>query len=256
VLVTGVGVTRPGGVLRVEALAMDFVWIPPGTFWMGAQRQADANRDPEARDNEAPVHQVTLTSGGWLGRVPVTVQQYRRFVEGAGVSEPRCFRRPDTAQPEMPVTTLSWEDARVFCAWASRTIGRRVRLPTEAEWEYACRAGTTTPYACPSAQLDSFAWTLRNSGSRMRVTGALRPNPWGLHDMHGNAYEWCADWHAPYNSEAVSNPAGPKSGDARVVRGGTFRLGREWARSPSRAAAAPDLRGEVVGFRVFLPDRP
>ena len=244
---------QAGDRLSVSALGMECVWIPPGTFWMGASAHGERNPDPQAEKCEASVHEVTLTRGFWLGRLPITIEQYGRCVDAGAAPAPRSFRRPGRDAPGMPVTEVSWQDALAYCTWASGAAEREVRLPTEAEWEYACRAGTTTPYACAEAELDAHAWTSRNAGGRLHVAGELRPNAWGLHDMHGNVWEWCADGYGPYSAGSVSDPAGAPSAAGRVVRGGSWGGGPAGARSAYRYWIHPGNRDVYLGFRVLLP---
>jgi formylglycine-generating enzyme required for sulfatase activity len=152
-----------------------------------------------------------------------------------------------------PVVCISWNDARAFCDWAAKKTGRGVRLPTEAEWEYACRAGTRTKFASgddESAMLE-WAWTATNSGEQTRPVGQRKPNAWGLFDMHGNAWEWCQDWAAPYTGDAV-DPAGPPGGDRHLLRGGGCSNPAIDCRSSYRLRFYPVDRSAHFGFRVAV----
>ena len=149
---------------------------------------------------------------------------------------------------------VSWIDATAFCDWLGARHRREARLPSEAEWEYACRAGTLTPWA--SGELDSslgeYAWTILNASARTQPVGRKKPNAWGFHDMHGNVWEWCLDWSAPYAKDVV-DPRGPPTGHRRSMRGGAWYLAPVLCRSSTRAHFGPSNRYTSVGFRVALP---
>jgi formylglycine-generating enzyme required for sulfatase activity len=156
--------------------------------------------------------------------------------------------------PNCPVENISWLDAVEFCKKLSdlpeeRVAGRVYRLPTEAEWEYSCRAGSTTAFFCDSFDLEDYAWF--SSSSTHPVVGK-KPNPWGLYDMHGNVWEWCSDWYGDYPTSSVIDPVGPASGSLRSVRGGSWRNRPETCRSAYRYRLAPETRNRDLGFRVAL----
>ena len=205
--------------------------IPEGRFWMGSQ-------DGVGQPAEWPRHPVQLRTFA-LGRTPVTVAAWRVF-------------DPSYAGDDAhPVNEVDWLSARLFCAWAGG------RLPTEAEWEYACRAGTETAWSFgeDEAELDRHAWFSGSSGFGVRPVGQKAPNPWGLHDMHGNVWEWCEDRFGPYAPDATVEPAGPPSGDGRVLRGGGCWYGADLCRSAFRVALHPGVRLGYVGFRVCFAPR-
>jgi formylglycine-generating enzyme required for sulfatase activity len=143
---------------------------------------------------------------------------------------------------------VSWEDAQRFCRWAG------CRLPTEAEWEYACRAGSQKKYCFGDdvSRLEEFAWFNKNSGGKLHPVGEKKPNAWGLFDLHGNVWEWCQDWWKDdyYKHSPKTDPAGPERGSARVLRGGSFRNDPDSLRCSSRSNYDPDIRGHYIGFRV------
>ena len=210
------------------------VEIPAGSFWMGS---------PEGvgHDHERPRHRVTLSQGYGLGRTTVTVAAWRAF-------------DPDHRCPggdEHPVTNVDWFAARLFCAWAGGS------LPTEAEWEHACRAGTDTAWSCgdDEAALTAHAWFGEGPKGSAHPVGEKAPNPWGLQDMHGNVWEWCLDRLGAYESATAVDPAGPPSGDRRVLRGGSYWAGADRCRSAFRSAARPGLRNDGRGFRVCFAPR-
>jgi formylglycine-generating enzyme required for sulfatase activity len=159
---------------------------------------------------------------------------------------------------------VSWDDAVAYCKKVSERTGRAVRLPTEAEWEYACRAGSTTAYAFgdDAAQLEKYAWAMKhawftkNSGSTTHDVGGKQPNAWRLYDMHGNVWEWCSDWYKEYYpSTKQSDPTGPSSGKHRVLRGGSFNLFADFCRSAIRNGGTPGVRNNWVGFRVCVDSK-
>jgi formylglycine-generating enzyme required for sulfatase activity len=158
-----------------------------------------------------------------------------------------------------PVEQVSWEDAVAFCTKLSampdeRAVGREYRLPTEAEWEYACRAGSTTTYSFGDDEslLGDFAWFSSNSNAQTHPVGGKRPNAWGLHGMHGNVFEWCSDWSGDYPSGAATDPRGPSEGSIRVFRGGSWRHSAGGCRSADRFRGDPSGRSSLLGFRLAL----
>jgi formylglycine-generating enzyme required for sulfatase activity len=207
----------------VEDEGMVFVRICPGTFRMGSSEQ-----DRQAYDDEKPAHEVTLTSEYWIGQYEVTEEQYRK-----------------TAGSKRPVTNVTWSDAQKFCK------ERGWRLPTEAEWEYAARAGTTTTWSFGDDEKDlgDYAWFQENSGLAPHPVGTKKANRWGLYDMHGNVWEWVADWYAPYPPDPQTDPQGPEVSDSRVLRGGAFVGSPRVLRSALRFRIEPELRINNVGFR-------
>jgi len=195
-------------------------------------------------------HQVTLTQPFFIGVYEVTNTQWQQ-VMGSVPSEWKDGGRP--------VETVSWEDAVDFCQKlsklpAEKSAGRMYRLPTEAEWEYACRAGTTTAYSFGDNEslLGGFAWFARNSGKQTHPVGQKKPNAWGLYDMHGNVEEWCSDWWGDYPGGEVTNPQGPSSGSTRVLRGGSWNFSARFCRSALRPRVALSGRDGSLGFRLAL----
>jgi len=214
---------------------MEWVAIPAGTFMMGSP-SSEAGREID----EGPQHQVTL-SGFKMSKYEVTFAQYDAFCEATGRSKP--FDN-GWGRANRPVINVSWHDATAFAQWMG------CRLPTEAEWEYACRAGTTTAYHTESTLNSSQANF--NSGKTQPV-GSYAPNAWGLFDMHGNVWEWCSDWYGSYSSSAQTNPGGPASGSTRVLRGGSWGNGGWDCRSANRYYYDPSGRNNHDGFRLVVP---
>ncbi len=250
--VTGGGARapRPGDVWE-SPLGMEFVWIPAGTFVMGSP-DGEAGRDGDERQ-----HEVTISQGFWMGRYEVT-QGWWEAVMGSNISYfIQCGAR-------CPVEGVSWEDVREFIRRLNAFIrqlnakesgsGYEYRLPSEAEWEYAARAGTT---GARYGELDEIAWWSGNSGNRLHPVGLKRPNAWGLHDMLGSVWEWTADWYGAYPSGAVTDPAGPRTGSGRVDRGGSWNLnggGAGDVRSAYRGYRSPGARHSYIGFRLVRTD--
>jgi formylglycine-generating enzyme required for sulfatase activity len=220
-----------------------------------AEYQAASSRFKDSYETEKPAHEVTLTKPYYLGKFEVTQEQYQQIM---GVN-PSDFRGQN-----LPVENVSWDEAQEFCKKASevaQAAGLRaqpgglrynVRLPTDAEWEHACRAGTRTTYCCGDAEadLDRAAWYDKNSGNTTHPVGQKTANAWGVHDMHGNVWEWCADWYGDYGAGAVTDPQGPADGADRVLRGGSWNYIPRNCRSAYRFRGLPDIRINIIGFRV------
>lgn len=223
-------------------LEMTFVLIPAGSFAMGSEH-GDAD--------EQPVRSVTITQPFYIGQFEVTQAQWFAVME----NDPSQF----TDDPQRPVENVSWEDAQEFISKLNLTQpsttelpGATYRLPTEAEWEYAARAGSTTAYAFgdDAAQLDAHAWYVDNAGDTTHPIGEKQPNAWGVHAMHGGVWEWVQDRYGPYPSEASAESVGPPPGMRRVLRGGSWLSPAEDCRAASRSHAHPAFRGSHVGFRL------
>ncbi len=233
---------------------MELALVPAGEFLMGSP-----DSEKERQDCETPVHKVAISRPFYMGATEVTNAQYRRF-------------RPDHHSEqldgdEQPALWISWHDADAFCRWLSGKLGRNVRLPTEAEWEYACRAGTTSRFhsgdrvsgVMDSADLPKAAWYGANSKGLSHPVGKLAPNAFGLYDMHGNAWEWCGDWFSEdyYARSPASDPTGPAEGAAKVLRGGSyFYWTHHYCRSAHRYRCRPDAREPVTGFRIVIEPAP
>jgi formylglycine-generating enzyme required for sulfatase activity len=220
-----------------------FITIPAGEFDMGSET---------GESDERPVHRVRITQPFRLGKYPVTNAEYERFLKAhPQMSPPRYWTNSQFNDPRQPVVGVSWHDAQAFCQWAG------CRLPTEAEWEYACRAGSKGRFCFgdDETRLGEYAWYDANSSARTHPVGQKKPNQWGLYDAHGNVWEWCQDWHGPYSEQHVSDPTGPKQGDYRVLHGGSWNRNATNLRSAFRGQTNPDYRDDYVGFRcVWLGD--
>jgi formylglycine-generating enzyme required for sulfatase activity len=252
---------------------ISMVLVPAGSF-----RQGTPASDKGRGDDEV-LHDVTIGSPFYIGRYPVTRGQYRLFVEQSGyVTEAEkggsggsgwdghqlvqrkefTWRSPGFAQTDNdPVTLVTYDDAQAFAAWLTRKAARRVDLPTEAQWEYAARAGSKTPFF--GAEDDEHAldigWFQKNAGNGTRPVGRRMPNAWNLHEMSGNVYEWCRDWYAPYGADPQTDPevTTPPAGDTprRVLRGGSWLKPPRAGRSGARYRNTPGSRNADNGFRII-----
>ena len=244
-------------------VTMEFVLIPAGTFLMGSPKE-----EKEREDDEGPQHEVRITRSFYLGKYEVTQEQYKQIVG----KNPSCFSaNGDNKQFvagldtwRFPVENVFWDDATAFCRKLSERDRkwRRFRLPTEAEWEYACRAGTTTPFHFGSSLNGDKAncdgtnpYGTEKKGANLQRpcrVGSYAANAFGLHDMHGNVCEWCADWYEKeyHNKSDKKDPKGPQNGDTRVLRGGSWNGGAWRCRAAVRRLMAPSICGSDMGFRV------
>ncbi len=271
----------PGADTTTNSLGMKLVLVPAGSCWMGSP-----DTDLEARPNEKPRHRVMIRYPFYLGAHEVTVGQFRAFVDAEhyvtdaekeeaetrglvpdAQKSKRIERKPDWRHPGLPreqredepVVHVSWNDARAFCQWLSKREKQRYRLPTEAEWEYACRAGTATRWFSgdsPEA-LERFAWTPNSPSPRAHPVGTKTPNAFGLYDMHGNVWEWCLDIYGVYRSEPAVDPTGPTYGKTHVLRGGAWdRKKVRRTTSAYRHEAKPTEHALTYGFRICRPLNP
>lgn len=277
-------VTSPEGMPRL-------VPIPAGEFDMGAPES-----EPHFTTDEGPVTHVVLKQGFQMSATEITVGQFRRFIEESGYETTseregwshdyapdgsfpevpaRSWRNPGIPQTEEhPVVCVTWDDAMAYCRWMSSKLGKPVTLPTEAQWEYACRAGSRTAYwwgddvagAAGKANLyDDSAAREAADGKSAEVpfddghvytapVASYQPNAWGLFDMHGNVWEYCLDWHSEALPGGIAtDPRGAATGDHYVRRGGSFMAGAGTARSANRGKARPDFRVNNRGFRIVNP---
>jgi formylglycine-generating enzyme required for sulfatase activity len=235
-----------------NTVTLKLALIPKGTFLMGSPA---TEKDPEHghADNEVQ-HTVTISKSFYMGVTEVTQKQYETVMG----KNPSTFKGPNN-----PVYPVTWDEAVEFCRKLSATTGKTIRLPTEAEWEYACRAGSKARFSFGDADTDlgAYAWYTANSADRTtRVksthpAGLKKPNAWGLYDMHGNVWEWCSDWYAAdYGTGSQTDPAGPAKGGIRVLRGGSWNYCSWGCRLAGRGRIGPDGKYDVNGggFRVVV----
>ena len=225
---------------------IETVWVAPGEFNMGSN---------EGAADEKPVHRVQITKGFWMGKFEVTQEQFEALMG----KQPSGYKGARN-----PVENVAWSDADEFCkklnASGALPAGVSCRLPTEAEWEYACRAGTSTRYYTGESEADlaRAAWygpsrvLLHggNAGNRPHPVGEREPNKFGLYDMLGNVWEWCADWYGPYSGGGAIDPTGPADGKNRVRRGGAFPNPHQFISCAARGTGSPKSATSGTGFRV------
>ena len=223
-------ITLPGGA------EMEMIYCAPGSFMMGSPE------DEEGRYDDETQHKVTLTRGFWLGKYPVTQSQWKSVMGG----NPSDFKGDAN-----PVDSVTWDDCKEFIKKINSRFNFTARFPTEAEWEYACRAGTEGAYS-GTGDLDDMGWYDGNSDGRTHPVGEKEPNAWGFHDMHGNVYEWCGDWYGSYPHGVVTDPEGPSSGGNRVLRGGCWIDFAGLCRSAFRVSRDPGDGSYDVGFGFRL----
>jgi sulfatase modifying factor 1 len=310
-------IQQTGPKVIANSLGMKLALVPAGEFLMGAEEEREATQaafpyaDPAILQREWPRHTVRITKPFYMGRHEVTLAQFMTFLHESGYKidadrdgkpmsgygpnrdfiESTAFRpwAPGwKIEQDHPVGYVSWNDAVAFCDWLSRKEGKKYRLPTEAEWEYACRAGTTTRYHCgndpeslighantsdadraaefPGRTTDVFGKDGKKTGEKMPYpflaghdgyawtspVGSFRPNAFGLYDMHGNSWEWCSDWFGEdyYAHSPTDDPQGPPTGTVRVSRGGAFDNAPFTLRSARRDGGTPDSRDCHDGVRV------
>jgi formylglycine-generating enzyme required for sulfatase activity len=227
-----------------NGVIMEFVLIPAGQFDMGSP-SAERGRDTD----EGPVHHVKVSKPFYMGKYEVTQQQYYAVAR----SKPGRFK-----EDNKPVETVSWEQANSFCKKLSEIKGGSYRLPTEAEWEYACRAGCQKRFCFGDdpnySKLEQYAWYSENSDSETHPVGEKKPNSFGLYDMHGNVWEWCSDFYDAdyYHDSATEDPSGPLYATLRVFRGGGWHRNAMYCRSANRSGLEPYYIRNYIGFRVVL----
>jgi formylglycine-generating enzyme len=294
-----------------NSIGMKLTLIPAGEFKMGSGESPEATATFFKKDfdmyfmtadffkDEYPQHRVRITKPFYLGTYHVTRGQFRHFVKDSGYktdaekedgrgaagwdAEKKTIAETDfnnvyswrnagfPQTDEHPVVNVSWNDAVAFCKWLSKKEGNTYRLPTEAEWEYACRAGTTTRYysgddpktlvkvanvadATAKAKFSDWSWTIKVNDGYVFTSpvGQFKPNAFGLYDMHGNAWQWCADCYGEdyYGKSPADDPKGPKTGGCRILRGGSWYCKPFIANSAIRDRNSPDIRNCITGFRV------
>ena len=231
-----------------NSIFMKFVLISAGTFTMG---------DDDGFADEKPAHKVTITRPFYLLESEVS-QGHWETVMGTTARQQRDAVDPNLSMPgegdNLPMYFVSWDDTQCFCQGLSAQDRRRYRLSTEADWEYVCRAGSTTEYCFGDSRnvLDDYAWSTNNSGSMLHPVESKYANRWGLYDMHGSVWEWCSDYYAAYPRADQVDPAGRLVGTKRVLRGGSWANKPQNCRSPIRLSRAANIIANDAGFRVVM----
>lgn len=227
----------PGKLIKVGDV--EFIGIKGGSFMMGSE---------EGESDEVPIKEVTV-GDFWISKYEITQGQYREVMG----ENPSRLKGDD-----LPVDNVSWNDAMKFCNEFGKKYGVTVRLPYEAEWEYACRAGTTTRYYWGDRMNGAYAWYSKNSQESPHPVGQRKPNAWGLYDMIGNVWEWCMDWYLEdyYEFRPSVNPQGPEDvkHTRKVIRGGAWKFGEEYQRSANRYFSEPSYKITGHGFRIVRVD--
>jgi len=234
---------KRGDEMTEPVLGMQFVYIEPGSFVMGSP-ESELHRYPDEKR-----HKVRIKSGFWMGKYEVTFEQYDAFVKAAHYARPLD---EGWGRGKRPVIDVKWFGATDFARWLSRKSGHRYRLPTEAEWEYAARAGTTTAYSWGDnpADFPDYAWNTTNANGRTHPVGLKKPNPWGLYDMHGNVWEWTASTYSEEYDGSELKGTSRKSKALRSVRGGAWYFYPKGMRSADRRLYSPWLHWSYIGFRL------
>ena len=226
---------KPNYIVK-SALNMELIWCPPGSFIMGA-----------GSGDDEPAHPVILTKGFYLGKYEVTQKEYQKVMG----NNPSAFKGE-----KLPVEMVSWNDAVEFCQALSKMErvprGYEFVLPTEAQWEYACRAGTTTSYSWGNEITPQWANYIDNGLRKTAEVGSYPPNSWGFYDIHGNVWEWCQDWFGPLLNNSATDPIGAGSGSDRIQRGGSWNPPGTYLQSAFRNKYPPSGRGSHMGLRVSL----
>ncbi len=230
----------PGTTTVDSKTGITLAYIPAGTFLMGSPTGEGVRGSDETQ------HKVTLSQPFWMGTTEVTNAQYRRFVEATGHRKPGEWVNSKFNAPNQPVVGVDWNDAVAYAKWAGMS------LPTEAQWEYAARAGTTTTYWSGDSEADlaRVGWYKGNEGSSLHAVGEKPANAWGLHDVHGHVREWTADRYGEYPGSSQTDPKGPGSGSGRVDRGGGWYYGASGTRVAGRLYYGPVGRYVGLGFRL------
>lgn len=282
----GIGVPTAGQRYTVPELDLTMEWIPSGSFTMGSPK-TERKRERDERQ-----HRVTISRGFWMGSCEVSVDQWEFFARSSGYQTEAergngitqwirgqwtrvvgsSWKNPGFSQAgDYPVVGITWNDAVEFCEWLTereRAAGRltaklRYALPTEAEWEYACRAGYEGPYLPNVKNMNDEFWNRFGDGlggilaeDNTHPTCTRRTNAWGLYNVHGNVFEWCRDWYSKDLADDAIDPMGPESGTERICRGGAWSSYSASIRSAFRGRDEPDNRGNNLGFRLSLSEGP
>jgi len=225
----------------------NFIPLPRGSFFMGTD-------NADARDREKPSHEVHIDYDIAMSKYLVTVEDYMLFAQATGADIP--VERHEDLGFDVPVRRVRWTDAKAYCNWKSERESKNYRLPTEAEWEYACRAGSTTKYSFGEDEslLGEYTWYRANSGGITHDVGTKKPNAWGLYDMHGNVWEWCIDCYSDSYENTPTDGSAYKipNEKGRVLRGGSYNADADKCSSTSRINLGSGGKNYFIGFRVVI----
>jgi formylglycine-generating enzyme required for sulfatase activity len=243
-------------VFQDAPFAPEMVMVPPGRFMMGS-------KGGEGYKDERPRHEETIPRALAVGRYPVTFEEWdfaqsdKEWKRLTGVKA-RKPKDEGWGRERRPVIDVSWDDAQAYTTWLSHKTGQPYRLLSEAEWEYACRAGSEAAYCFgdDEAELGDYAWYEKNSGFRTHPVGEKKPNAFGLYDMHGNVWEWCLDKVRPYSVEPAIDPVGPLDSASRALRGGSWDIFARYLRAADRSGSAREFRLRNFGFRCACVREP
>lgn len=232
----------PGTNLARKIGGVEFIYIKSGTFTMGSQETIE-------KHDEVPAHRVKVDSF-LISMHEITQAQYQKIM---GKNPVRAKNKKDDPAI-LPVHSVTWYEAMEFCKKFSKKYKIKARLPYEAEWEYACRAGTETKYFWGNDADPHYCWFRENSGLHVHPVGKKMPNQWGIHDMCGNLWEWCMDWYGAdyYKNSPEDNPKGPAEGKYKILRGGSWESQKYSLRSANRQRTKPDDYGDDAGFRIVI----
>jgi len=219
-----------------HGVSLEMLLIPAGTFMMGSPESE------KGQSNDETQHEVTLTKPFYMGKYAVT-QEHWEIVMGDNKSK-------KTNKSRLPATDVSWNDCQEFIKKLNAKTNGDYRLPTEAEWEYACRAGTISAYSYGDSITKNDANYYDGSNTNTKEVGSFKPNAFGLYEMHGNIWEWCEDWYGEYPAGAVTDPKGPAMGECLMFRGGSFYSNVLFVRSSNRTDDALSNRSDSLGFRL------
>jgi formylglycine-generating enzyme required for sulfatase activity len=224
----------------IDGIQIELVLIPAGEFDMGSPPSEVARNV-----DEGPVRRIRISSPFYIGRYEITQAQWKAVMGNIWSN----FKGID-----LPVDAIPWSQAVEFCQRLSEREHETFRLPTEAEWEFANRAGSTTAYSFGDdrSSLAQHAWYNSNSRHKTHPVGRKKPNAFGLYDMHGNVWEWCSDWYDEYIVDSIIDPTGPSEGCSRILRGGSWFSTLDLCRSANRGWNTPNIRDDDVGFRIVM----
>ncbi len=235
---------------QIIAIDEKFVLIKAGSFMMGSNEY----------ENRQPIHKITIDYDFYISKYQVTMKEYLEFVNSTNSNHPIWIEtdyhfKDQNFNNDAPIMGVSWKNAKAYCKWRSKKEEKTYRLPTEAEWEYACRAGSTTKWSFgdDDSKLEEYAWYSKNSNGKAHPVGDKKPNPWGLYDMHGNVWEWCEDDGSDNYDTTPRGGSANKSNNSgeKVLRGGSWVNPAYGAHSSFRFKFNPSFRINDVGFRLL-----